>query len=93
LAHRFDIRFLRPIAEEEVHQVRNFIEDLWARAAREGWVDLAQLDQRFDEMEDFVLTIPARQSYEAQKIIEGLVAAHFMEHFVRVTHHKGGRDG
>lgn len=93
MAHRFDIRFLRPIAEEEVHQVRNFIEDVCSRAAREGWADLAQLDQRVNEMEDFVLTIPARQSHEARKMLDALIAAHFMEHFVRVTHLKVGGDG
>lgn len=93
MAHRFDIRFLRPIAEEEEHQVRNFIEAVWVRAARQGWVDLAQLDARVNSMEDFILTIPARQSHEAQNMLADLVSAHCMEHFVRVAHLKGRADG
>ncbi len=93
MPHRFDIRFLRPIAEDEAHQVRNFIEDVWASAARLGWVDLASLDQHVTSMEDFVIDVPVRESDEAALVLSKLVAKHYMEHFVRIAHLKSGVHG
>lgn len=88
MAHRIDIRLRRPIADDDVHKVRNFIEDVWASSWRRGWVELELLDERVNTMSDFGFAFPARQSHEVMALVSRCVSSHLMESYVEVVHTK-----
>lgn len=88
MAHRIDIRFRQQIAGDDVHKVRNFIEDVWASAWRQGWVELEDMDERVNSMADFGFVFRAREAHQATEMISRLVAKHYMGPFVDVVHSK-----
>lgn len=88
MAHRIDIRFRRPIALDEVHRVRNFIEDVWVWASRNGWLALCDMDDHLNPMNDFGFCFPARRSHEVTSHVEATVEGHFMQPLVAIEHRK-----
>jgi hypothetical protein len=88
MTRRIDIRFREKIAEDDVHKVRNFIEDVWASAWRQGWARLEDLDDRVTSMADFGFTFRARESHEATDLVDRLVKKHYMATLVDVIHSK-----
>lgn len=93
MAHRIDIRFRNGIADDDMHKVRNFIEDVWASAWRKGWAALEELDERVRTRSDFGFAFRARESREAAEMVSRLVNKHFMETYVDVVHSKKATDG
>lgn len=94
MAHRIDIRIRKPIAFDDVHRVRNFIEDVWVWASRHGWLALRDMDDHLNPMNDFGFCFPARRSHEVTSYVEAAVRGHFMQQIVMVEHlKKASADG
>jgi hypothetical protein len=87
MAHRIDIQ-LGDFSEDEHHKVRNFVEAVWQELSKHGWVDLENFDRRIKPGATFHVSVPARASHDAVKLVEAAARKHFVTGLVQVSHSK-----